>query len=97
MGKICGAVQRIDDPATVRSARIHTAFLSQNAVGGKSGANRLDNGLFRFPVRFRDQIDHPFFLDVHVPAESGAEYIAALAAAAIPTRFTFSRSIRGVY
>jgi hypothetical protein len=62
VGKVGGAVQRINDPAAA-AARMDAALFSKDGMIGKHPGDRVDDGRFRSDVRFGDQIDGPFFTD----------------------------------
>ncbi len=86
VGKVGGAVQRIDDPSAT-AARMCPALFSQDGVVGKGLGDGVDDGRFGLDVSFGDQIDSPFFADRSKSAEMLPENLAAVAGSSDPHTF----------
>jgi len=57
VGEVGRAVQRVQNPADIRGARVVPPLLREDAVGGKAGADALHEQGLRAAVPVGDQVD----------------------------------------
>jgi len=75
MRKVRSAVERIDDPSMLAQPRVRTALFGEDRVVREGAAERLDDGVFGFPVSLGHEVDRVGFvtdLDVAQPLQMNA-------------------------